>query len=169
MRVLCDDALGMHPVLVLPTMILALAAPHHPHGRAVVSHRRAIAAQQRRLEAHQRRPRSHPRTHVRHRGRTPTLGLTAGEAFRAADGRIVRKVGRRLHGEFRGFSGCSAHAPGRQTPGSIPRYRRWRCHVEIRGTRFPQPCRAEAFVIGTHRRHVVRIDWLLVSRYCRTS
>lgn len=102
-----------------------------------------------------------------HDSRTHTVGLTAREAFRATDSRIDRKVRRRLAADYRGVTGCSAHAERRRGGRSAVLYRRWRCRVVIRGARFPRPCRAEAFVIGTHRRHVVRIDWLRVSRYCR--
>jgi hypothetical protein len=100
-----------------------------------------------------------------------TLPLTAGEAFRATDSHIERKVRSRLRGTYRGLTGCSAHATyrrRRRSPRTTHMYPRWRCHVEIRGNRFPRPCRAEAFVTGTHRKHVLRIDWLEVSRYCRS-
>jgi hypothetical protein len=103
-----------------------------------------------------------------HHSRAHTLGVTAREAFRATDSHIDRKVRRRLAADYRGVTGCSAHAERPRRAGrAARRYPRWRCRVIIRGTRFPRPCRAEAFVIGTHRRHVVRVDWLRVSRYCR--
>jgi hypothetical protein len=103
-----------------------------------------------------------------HHARSHGLGVTVREAFAATDGHIDRKVRRRLAGDYRGVTGCSAHAERRRRRGRAPvRYQRWRCHVVIRGARFPRACRAEAFVMGTHRRHVVRIDWLTVSRYCR--
>jgi hypothetical protein len=103
-----------------------------------------------------------------HHAHGHTLGVTAGEAFRATDSHIERKVRRRLRGDFKGVTGCSAHLSRRRPAGHRSTFQRWRCHVEIRGNRFPRPCRAEAFVVGTHRRHVVRIDWLQVSRYCRS-
>jgi hypothetical protein len=93
--------------------------------------------------------------------------VTAREAFRATDSRIEWKVRRRLRGTYRGITGCSAHAVRPQGARPSKRYPRWRCHVVIKGNRFPHPCRAEAFVLGTHRMHVVHIDWLNVSRYCR--
>jgi hypothetical protein len=96
-----------------------------------------------------------------------TLGVTANEAFRATDSRIERKVRQRLHGYYRGVTGCSAHAPGRQRAGATLRFRRWRCTVELKGSRFPSPCRAEVYVTGTRRRHVLRLHWVRVSRYCR--
>lgn len=102
-----------------------------------------------------------------HHARGHTIGVSAREAFRATDSRIDRKVRHRLAGDYRGVTGCSAHAEQRRRHTAAVRYRRWRCHVVIKGARFPRPCRAEAFVMGTHRKHVVRIDWLAVSRYCR--
>ncbi len=102
-----------------------------------------------------------------HHNHANTLGVSAGEAFRATDSHIERKVRGRLRARFRGITGCSAHAARRRRGAAARLYQRWRCRVVIRGARFPRPCRAEAFVSGTRRRHVVHIDWLKVSRYCR--
>jgi hypothetical protein len=107
----------------------------------------------------------HPAT-SRHAG-AHTRGVTAHEAFRATDSRIERKVHRRLLGGYRGITGCSAHALRPRDARPSKRYPRWRCRITIRGERFPRPCRAEAFVLGTHHMHVLRIHWLNVSRYCR--
>jgi hypothetical protein len=103
-----------------------------------------------------------------HHAHSRAPGVTAREAFKATDSHIERKIRGRLLGDYRGITGCSAHANRTRRRGAVRRYPRWRCHVVIQGNRFPRPCRAEAFVMGTHRRHVVRIDWLRVSRYCRS-
>ena len=102
-----------------------------------------------------------------HHTNAHTLGVTAGEAFRATDSHIERKVRGRLRARYRGITGCSAHADRRRSGAAARLYQRWRCRVVIRGARFPRPCRAEAFVSGTRWRHVLHIDWLEVSRYCR--
>lgn len=96
-----------------------------------------------------------------------TLTITSSEAVRAMTTQIHRHVASRLRAGFSGETLCTGRNAGQQAFSSTTQLPRWQCTLELRGARFPSPCKAEAFVVATDQPHRVRIEWLAVSRFCR--
>jgi hypothetical protein len=98
----------------------------------------------------------------------PALEITVAEASHAIQNQIFRKVKHRLGARYMRSTNCTgpriSSAPVTQTSLSP----RWRCMLEVSGRRFPMPCKAEAYALGTSTAHVVRVQWLAISRYCRS-
>jgi hypothetical protein len=93
--------------------------------------------------------------------------ITYSEAVSALTKQIHKQVARRLRGGYKGDAQCTGSNPQPQELDAATQLNRWRCTLELRGTRFPRPCKAEAYVSATSKAHHVRISWLTESRYCR--
>jgi hypothetical protein len=93
--------------------------------------------------------------------------VTATEAQSVITTRIHRQVPFRLRAGFSGETHCTGRSTIQQefTP-STP-LDQWRCKLEIRGARFPMPCRAEANVFATVQAETPRVQWIYETRYCR--
>jgi hypothetical protein len=93
--------------------------------------------------------------------------ITSSEAASAITKQIHTQVTVRLRAGYRGETQCSAQGPVQQEVSPTTQLQRWRCTLELRGVRFPKPCKAEANVLATDQAHHVRIEWLTESKYCR--
>ncbi len=93
--------------------------------------------------------------------------ITGSEAQSAITSQIHKQVSARLRAGYSGETHCSGRSDVQQefTP-STP-LDQWRCKLEIRGARFPSPCKAEANVFATVQAASPRVQWLAESRYCR--
>ncbi|MGH2865810.1 MAG: hypothetical protein ACRDJX_11260 [Solirubrobacteraceae bacterium] len=99
----------------------------------------------------------------------PLVPVTASEAGSTISARIHEQVSGRLRAGYRGETHCAGRSSTQQefTP-STP-LDQWRCKLEIRGPRFPLPCKAEANVFATSQAHRPRVRWLEESRYCHEA
>jgi hypothetical protein len=93
--------------------------------------------------------------------------ITSSEAASAITKQIHKQVKVRLRAAYRGETRCSAQGPVEQEVSLTTQLQRWRCTLELRGVRFPKPCKAEANVLATDEAHHARIEWLAESKYCR--
>jgi len=93
--------------------------------------------------------------------------ITSSEAASAITTQIHKQVKLRLRAAYRGETQCSAQGPVQQEVSPTTQLERWHCTLELRGARFPKPCKAEANVLATDQTHHVRIEWLTESKYCR--
>jgi len=93
--------------------------------------------------------------------------ITYSEAVSAITRQIHKQVARRLRGGYKGEARCTGSNPQPQELNAATQLNRWRCTLQLRGARFPRPCKAEAYVSATSNAHHVRISWLTESRYCR--
>jgi hypothetical protein len=93
--------------------------------------------------------------------------ITYSEAVSAITKQIHKQVAGRLRGAYKGEARCSGSNPQPQELTAATQLNRWRCTLQLRGARFPRPCKAEAYVSATSTAHHVRIAWLAESRYCR--
>ncbi|HSZ12546.1 MAG TPA: hypothetical protein VK790_00740 [Solirubrobacteraceae bacterium] len=96
--------------------------------------------------------------------------ITSAEAVNAMRVQIHSRVQARLRGGYSSETLCSGQGPGGTAIGATTRLARWRCALELKGRRFPSPCRAQADVSVVARPHhvrLVRVHWLQMSRYCR--
>lgn len=93
--------------------------------------------------------------------------ITSSEAASALATQIHKQVKVRLRAGYSGETHCSAQSPVTQEFSPTTQLERWRCTLELRGARFPRPCKAEANVFATDQARHVRIEWLAESRYCR--
>jgi hypothetical protein len=93
--------------------------------------------------------------------------ITGSEAQSVITSQIHKQVSARLRAGYSGETHCSGRSDVQQefTP-STP-LDQWRCKLEIRGARFPSPCKAEANVFATVQAASPRVQWLAESRYCR--
>jgi hypothetical protein len=105
------------------------------------------------------------RSHALAQPGTPTI--TSSQAASAMSAQIRRQAVARLRGGFHAETLCSGQSAGQQAFSSTTRLSRWRCTLELAGSRFPSPCRAQADVFAT--KHGARVSWLAMSRYCRDS
>jgi hypothetical protein len=100
---------------------------------------------------------------------TPTqvAPITGSEAQAVITARIHTQVPIRLRAGYSGETHCTGQSTIAQefTP-STP-LDQWRCKLEIRGARFPMPCRAEADVFATVQAGRPRVQWVYETRYCR--
>ncbi len=96
--------------------------------------------------------------------------ITSAEAVKAMRTQIHRQVAARLRSGYSDETLCSGQGPGGTAIGATTRLARWRCTLELKGRRFPSPCRARADVSVVARAHSTRrvlVHWLAMSRYCR--
>jgi hypothetical protein len=96
--------------------------------------------------------------------------ITSAEAVKAMRTQIHRQVAARLRSGYSSETLCSGQGPGGTAIGATTRLARWRCTLELKGARFPSPCRARAdvsVIAGRHGARSVRVRWLAMSRYCR--
>jgi hypothetical protein len=93
--------------------------------------------------------------------------ITYAEAVSAITKQIHEQVAGRLRAGYKGEAHCSGSSPQPQELNVATQLNRWRCTLELRGARFPRPCKAQAYVSGTSEAHRVHIAWLAESRYCR--
>jgi hypothetical protein len=98
--------------------------------------------------------------------RAPTI--TSAEAVRAMSAQIHRQTAARLRGGYSGETLCSGRGAAREPFGPTTELPSWSCTLELAGARFPSPCKAQANVFATAQPHRVRIEWLSMSRYCRS-
>ncbi len=96
-----------------------------------------------------------------------TFAITSSEAAGAMTARIHKQVASRLRAGFSGETLCSGSNAGQKEINSSTELPRWRCTLELRGARFPSPCKAEAYVLAIAPPHRARVEWLAMSRYCR--
>lgn len=92
--------------------------------------------------------------------------ITGPQASTAITAPIHRQVHFRLHAGFSGETHCTGFGVGQQEVTLATQLARWRCRLELRGPRFPHPCRAEAYVFATTQPDRPRVQWLFESRFC---
>jgi hypothetical protein len=102
-------------------------------------------------------------------GQAQLVPITSAEAISAITGDIHTQVPKRLRAGFSADSSCSGHSESEQEFTAATQLDSWRCKVELRGVRFPAPCRAQAYVFATAQAGHVRVRWLSMSRYCHEA
>lgn len=100
-----------------------------------------------------------------HSQTAPTV--TAHQALRATESRIIPKVRRKTRGNYSALNTCTAASQDRHGLGPNDKAYRWRCSVKVKGKHLPGPCVAEAYVSATRQAHALQVQWVLVSRSCR--
>jgi hypothetical protein len=93
--------------------------------------------------------------------------ITGPEADAAITKQIHKQVQARLHAGFSGESHCTGINVGAQEITATTQLAQWRCKLELRGVRFPSPCRAEANVFATSQPNQPRVEWLYETKSCR--
>jgi hypothetical protein len=96
----------------------------------------------------------------------PLVPITGSQAQSAITAQIHRQVSRRLRAGYSGETHCAGRSLTQQEFTPSTALEEWRCKLEIRGARFPMPCRAEANVFATAQPDRPRLQWLAESRYC---
>jgi len=94
--------------------------------------------------------------------------ITSAQAAQAMTARIHRQTAARLRGGYHGETLCSGDGGSEQPFSAATELPRWHCKLELSGARFPRPCTAVANVLATSDPGRVRIEWLQMSRYCRS-
>lgn len=92
--------------------------------------------------------------------------ITYSEAISALVKQIHKQVAVRLRAGYSGEAKCSGSSPQLQELSATTQLGRWRCTLELRGARFPSPCKVEAYASATSKAHQVHLELLAESRYC---
>lgn len=92
--------------------------------------------------------------------------ITGAEAVKVLIAQVHKQAPARLRGGYHSETLCSGRNPEHTAFTSTTELPRWHCTLELSGTRFPTPCKAEAYVLATGRPHRLRIEHLITSRYC---
>jgi hypothetical protein len=140
----------MRSLLVLVAASLALTAVHHQLGRA-----RAVARPQPSLALAAATAIAQPL-------------ITSAQAAKAMTAQIHTQTAARLRGGYHGATLCSGEGGSEQPFSPATELPRWHCKLQLSGARFPRPCTAVANVLATSDSGDVRIEWLQMSRYCRS-
>jgi|CZKG01.1.fsa_nt_gi hypothetical protein len=99
----------------------------------------------------------------------PPRAITASQALRAIEAHSIGQVKRTARGRYSALYTCSATGEDRAGLAQIDEAYRWRCALQVKGPRFPQPCTAEAYVSyvsAASKPNVLRVDWLAIGRSC---
>jgi hypothetical protein len=94
--------------------------------------------------------------------------ITSAQAAKAMTVQIHRQTAARLRGGYHGETLCSGEGGSEQPFSPATELARWHCKLELSGAHFPHPCTAAANVLATGDPGRVRIEWLQMSRYCRS-
>jgi hypothetical protein len=95
-----------------------------------------------------------------------TYPITGSEAAAVITARIHRQVHHRLQAGFSGETHCSGTEVGQGEVTATTQLAHWRCTLELRGRRFPTPCKAAANVFATSRPSHPRLQWLYETKSC---
>ena len=99
----------------------------------------------------------------------PILPITSSEAVATITRQLHKQVQVRLRASYRGESQCTGYDVEGQELTPATQLASWRCKVELRGARFPMPCKAEAIAYATSQPQHVTVRWLMQSRYCHEA